>query len=426
MKSPVAPFAAQSLALLASVLALSAPAASGQSVSGFLLGKIQNFQQTSSAAPVATSTQPFQFGGLINAGTATINSASMTFTGSSSPRIFAPAGADFSILDTFATQALLDAAYGSGNYNLSINTTAGILTRTIFLFPFAYPTTPRLTVAVGDWQSNVLVLNPALDYTFVWGAFANAQAADLIQFAIRGSSVNLAPFPATQTSYTLPAGTLQPGTDYVCDLAFIRVAGITTGDTNIGPGYATLVKDTGFTIHTLAPALAVTTAVSEKTHAGAGLFDITLPAVECRTGGANGAHTLVVVFTNNVLSGKATIVTGTGSIASAPTFSGNTMTINLTGVINAQTLTLTLDNVTDSFAQVLPATMVTARFLFGDANGNSTVNASDVGQTKAFVGQTLDGTNFRADFNLSGAINASDVGAAKAAVGTSLPANRAR
>ncbi|MEP6822219.1 MAG: dockerin type I repeat-containing protein [Chthoniobacterales bacterium] len=421
MKSPRLSIAARGFLLLASALALSSPAAFGQSVSGFLLGKIQNFQQTSFAAPVANSTQPFQFGGLINAGTATINSASMTFTGSSSPRVFTAAGLDFSILDTFTTQAMLDAAYGSGNYNLSINTSAGVLTRTIFLFPFSYPTTARLTVAAGDWQNNVLVLNSAQDYTFTWGAFANAQTADLIQFAIRGSSVNLAPFPATQTSYTLPAGTLQPGTDYVCDLAFIRVAGATAGDTNIGSGYATLVKDTGFTIHTPAPAFAVTAAVSEKTHGASGTFDIPLPAVECRSGGANGDHTLVVAFTNNVLSGNATLSTGTGSIVGAPTITGNMMTINLTGVTNAETVILTLDNVTDSFSQVLPATMLTARFLFGDTNGNGTVNATDVSQTKAIVGQTLDATNFRGDFNLSGAINATDVGAAKAAVGTALP-----
>ncbi len=391
-----------------------------------MLGKIQNYQQSSSAAPVANATQPFQFGGLINAGTATINSASMTFTGSSSPRMFTAMGADFSILDTFASQALLDAAYGSGNYNLSINTTAGIFTRTIFLFPFAYPTTPRLTVAAGDWQNSVLVLDPALAYTFVWGAFANAQAADLIQFAIRGSSVNLAPFPATQTSYTLPAGTLQPGTDYVCDLAFIRVAGAATGDANIGAGYVTLVKDTGFTIRTPVPALAVTAAVSEKSHGSAGIFQIPVSDVECRTGGTTGAHTLVIAFSNPVLSGNATISTGIGNIAGAPVFSSNTMTINLIDVANAQELTLTLANVTDNFSQVLPATTLTARFLFADANGNGTVNASDVGQTKALVGQTLDAVNFRADFNLSGAINASDVGAGKAAVGTALPGGRAR
>ena len=223
-------------------------------MAGFLHGKIQNFQQTSSAAPVANAAQPFQFGSLITMGTATINSATLTFTGTSSPRTYAAVTGtgDFSILDTFATQAQLDAAYQSGNFTVNIDTSAGIFSRSVFLFPFSYPTTPILTVPASDWQGGVLVLDPSLDYTFTWNAFANAQATDVIEFAIRNSGVNLSPFPATQTSYTLPAGSLQAGTNYTCDLAFVRVAGAASGDADIGPGYATLVKDTGFTISTLA------------------------------------------------------------------------------------------------------------------------------------------------------------------------------
>jgi hypothetical protein len=237
------------------VLALNISAATGfaQNVAGFLHGKIQNFQQTSSAAPVVNAAQPFQFGSLITMGTATINSGTLTFTGTSSPRTYdAVVGTgDFSILDTFTSQAQLDAAYQSGNFTVNINTSAGIFSRSVFLFPFTYPTTPMLAVPATNWQGGVLVLDPFLDYTFTWNAFANAQAADVIELVIRNSGVNLSPFPATQTSFTLPAGSLQPGTSYTCDLAFVRVAGAAAGDTDIGPGYATLVKDTGFTISTV-------------------------------------------------------------------------------------------------------------------------------------------------------------------------------
>jgi hypothetical protein len=224
-----------------------------QDVAGFVHGKIQNFQQTSSASPIVNAAQPFQFGSLITMGTATINSGTLTFTGTSSPRTYDPVvgTGDFSILDTFTTQAQLDAAYQNSNFTVNINTSAGIFSRSVFLFPFAYPTTPMLAVPASDWQGGVLVLDPSLDYTFTWNAFANAQAADVIELVIRNSGVNLSPFPATQTSFTLPAGSLQPGTHYACDLAFVRVAGAAAGDTDIGPGYATLVKDTGFTISTV-------------------------------------------------------------------------------------------------------------------------------------------------------------------------------
>jgi hypothetical protein len=108
-------------------------------------------------------------------------------------------------------------------------------------------------VPASDWQSGALVLDPTVDYTFTWNAFANAQAPDVIELIIRGSGVALDPFPATQTSFTLPAGSLQPNTVYTCDLGFVRVAGASTGDTDVGPGFATLVKDTGFTISAIGP-----------------------------------------------------------------------------------------------------------------------------------------------------------------------------
>jgi hypothetical protein len=59
--------------------------------------------------------------------------------------------------------------------------------------------------------------------------------------------------------------------------------------------------------------------------------------------------------------------------------------------------------------------------LIGDTNGNGAVNASDVSQSKARIGQTLDATNFRSDVNANGAINATDVSIVKSDAGTGLP-----
>ena len=132
------------------VLLLTASTVTGvaQSVSGFIHAKIQNFQQTSSAAPIVNAAAPFQFGSLITMGTATINSATLTFNGTASPRTYTADGVgNFSILDTFPTQAAMDAAYQTtGNFTVSIDTSAGIFSRSIFFFPFSYPTTPQLTV----------------------------------------------------------------------------------------------------------------------------------------------------------------------------------------------------------------------------------------------------------------------------------------
>ena len=96
------------------------------------------------------------------------------------------------------------------------------------------------------------------------------------------------------------------------------------------------------------------------------------------------------------------------------------MTINLTGVTNAQALTVTLNSVTDVFGQSLPDTPVTATMLIGDTTGNSTVNASDVAQTKGQIGAPLDASNFRTDVNANGSINGTDAAQAKAHIGESV------
>jgi hypothetical protein len=179
------------------------------------------------------------------------------------------------------------------------------------------------------------------------------------------------------------------------------------------------------------PALQLTLAVSRKTHGDAGTFDIPLPlsgspGVECRTGGATNDYTQVFAFTNNVVSGDASVTSGIGSVSGTPVFSGNTMTVNLTGVANAQTLTVTLSGVTDEFSQVLPDTPVSVNMLIGDTNGNGMVNATDVAQTKGQVGQPVTSSNFRTDVNASGIISSTDVAIVKAHSGESISAPHAR
>ncbi len=165
-------------------------------------------------------------------------------------------------------------------------------------------------------------------------------------------------------------------------------------------------------------ALLAQTAVARKTHGAAGTFDIDLPlggapGIESRSG---SDHTLLVTFSNTLSSGNASLTSGTGSVSSA-LVSGNTLTVNLTGVANLQTVTVSLNNVTDTFGQTLAPMEVRMTLLFGDANGNGIVNASDVSQVKANAGATVTAINFRSDVTANGSINGSDVAAVKSASG---------
>jgi hypothetical protein len=165
-------------------------------------------------------------------------------------------------------------------------------------------------------------------------------------------------------------------------------------------------------------------AASRKTHGGAGAFDIALPlsgtpGVECRNSGGN--HSFVFTFSNNVISGNAIIEGGIGNISGAPVFSGNTMTVNVTGASDVQTFSVMLSGVTDEFSQVLPDAYLSVRLLTGDTNADGFVNAGDALQTRNRSGQATDVSNFRSDVNTDGAVNSGDTLVVRSRSGDFLP-----
>ena len=168
--------------------------------------------------------------------------------------------------------------------------------------------------------------------------------------------------------------------------------------------------------------LTLTSAASVKTQ-GTQSFGVPLPltgepGVECRTRGSQ--HTLVFTFSDNVVSGSATL-TGNGRIAGSPVFSGNTMTVSLSRVVDVQKITLTLMNVTSSGGQVLADTAVSMNVLAGDVDSSKTVDNTDVTLTRNQLGQPVTGSNFREDVKVDGAINGADIRTVRSDLGHSLP-----
>jgi hypothetical protein len=195
---------------------------------------------------------------------------------------------------------------------------------------------------------------------------------------------------------------------------------ITDENNNPITGYTvTSASGTDYT-QPVSSALQAIGAVSRKTHGTAGVFDVPLPNIESRAGGANGDHTLVFTFNNPITSGSASVSSGAGSVVGSPTFSGNTMVVNLTGVTNAQSVTVNLTNMTDSFGQTLASTSRTIGFLAGDTNGDAVVNGGDAIQTRSRSGQDTGAANFRSDVNADGVVNSGDTIAVRSRSGTGL------
>ncbi len=172
----------------------------------------------------------------------------------------------------------------------------------------------------------------------------------------------------------------------------------------------------------------LTAVVSRKVHGNAGTFDVDLPltgprGIECRTGGANGNYTIVFKFANPLTSvGAARVSSGTGSVSSSAIDSDpHQYVVNLTGVTNAQVLTVSLTNVNDSAGNSSNAVSASMALLVGDSTADTFVNSADISQTKSQSGQAVSTSNFREDVTVDGSINSADISLVKSKSGTGLP-----
>src|SRR5207245_36229 len=128
--------------------------------------------------------------------------------------------------------------------------------------------------------------------------------------------------------------------------------------------------------------------------------------------GANGDYMLAFTFSNTLASvGGASVTSGTGAISSSAIGSDpHQYIVNLTGVSNAQYITVTLTNVTDSAGNgSISVPGPSMGVLIGDVNASGIVTSGDTNLCKAQALQTVTTSNFRNDINASGAITTGDV-----------------
>ena len=170
--------------------------------------------------------------------------------------------------------------------------------------------------------------------------------------------------------------------------------------------------------------LALVSAQSQRVHGGAGTFDLALslvatnPTTEPRQG---PAQTVVLTFNRAITGATAAITEGTAT-AGVPTFNGNNVVVNLTGVNNQQYVTVSLTNISDSGGGTGGSASVRIGFLAGDVNQNRVVTVADVGLVNAQLAQAVTAANFLKDVNATGTLTVGDKAIANANLTKALPA----
>jgi PKD repeat protein len=176
----------------------------------------------------------------------------------------------------------------------------------------------------------------------------------------------------------------------------------------------------------------LTAVVSRLTHGSiASPFDINLPlsgtaGIECRSSSLLGAgnYSMVFTFANDLTNGagsSANVTSGSGSVSSTAFGpSSNQYTVNLTGVSNAQFITVTVAGLNDVAGASFGASQQMG-VLLGDVNGSRRVDAADVSSARQQTLQPVTDSNFRNDVNTSGRIDAADVSVTRQQTLTSLP-----
>jgi hypothetical protein len=95
--------------------------------------------------------------------------------------------------------------------------------------------------------------------------------------------------------------------------------------------------------------------------------------------------------------------------------------VHLHNVTNGQIITVSLNNVTDTFGNNSNLVSASMGVLLGDVNANKIVSNTDVAEVKAQVSSPVTASNFRDDVNANGIVSNTDVAVTKAQVSTTLP-----
>jgi methionine-rich copper-binding protein CopC len=194
----------------------------------FSVGQAIYYDQTSAGAPTADTNISYTYifvGEIILSSNRTATSATLKLPSGSVSNLFEnPFAPEEFFLDAGDTnQTRLDATFGSGNYMFTVVSADSNQQVTIDLpASLVQPAAPHITSYTAA-QS----VNPAQSFTLKWDAFAGATAADVVYVSIGAFNTSMPgtsnALAGTATSLEIPAGTLQPNSNYDSSITFYRL-----------------------------------------------------------------------------------------------------------------------------------------------------------------------------------------------------------
>jgi hypothetical protein len=188
--------------------------------------------------------------------------------------------------------------------------------------------------------------------------------------------------------------------------------------------WAVVNHNSVFAVANVPDPLALVSAVSRKTHNGLGPFDIDLPlsgkvGVESRRSSPSNDHQIVLSFSGPLQSiGSVGVDAASGGSVTNAAISGNTVTVDLTGIGNQQIVTLNLTAVSNGTESINNS--VSMGILQGDGSGDGTVNSGDAVGSRNRSGQSAAVATFRYDVNCDGTVNGGDATVVRSRSGTTI------
>lgn len=203
-------------------------------ITSFSVGKVHHYNQTSAGTPTLDPASPYGFSG-VTALSSNRTAMSVTLalpTGSvSNLTHLPPPQAEMFILAAFDTSlSNYDATFPAGHYSFFVQAASSNQTVVVNL-----PTTNSLAQPGAPHLTNYLAaqaVNPSQAFVLGWDAFPGGTAADYIDVDVDTAYHSPEPglpgaLTGTARTFTIPAGTLQPNSNYLARVGFFHYVGAT-------------------------------------------------------------------------------------------------------------------------------------------------------------------------------------------------------